>query len=143
MAALYITQVGALALQSAGIAGWTNLKAELTTAIPQPPGRLPTAGELPPAAWAGYANIACTLTGGFVNGPAGKTYCESNLLGWTGPAAGGGGTVQGLALIDGTTNAIFAWIDLGGAQDLLDATYHLSCFFQLFEGLTAFVFLGD
>lgn len=137
MAKLYITQAGALALQAAGLPGWTNLKADLVSAAPAPPDRQAAIGDFTLGAWTGYAQASPVLTGGWVEGNNGPVYATSSALAWHGSTAADGVDVVGFILQDGTSHAIWAWGGFDTALPMRLSTDHLEMIFQLFEDESA------
>ena len=133
MANLFITQAGALALQSAGLAGWTNPKADLCTALPVAPDRLAVIADFTIPTYTGYAQATATLTGGFVEGVGGKVYADTPLMSWTGPAAAGGPTVIGFVIADSMAHTVWAWGQFNGPLSLADATQLVLVLLRLFE----------
>lgn len=138
MSTLYITQAGALALQAAGLAGWTNLHIDIATVIPAPPGRLAGFADFTFAAYTGYASQPTVMTGGYVDGPSGKVYADSGSFAFNGPSSGAGVVGTGLVLSDATAGKVWAWAALDSPGVALQVpTDHAVFIIQLFEDETS------
>lgn len=137
MATLYITQAGAIALQTAGYPGWTNLRADVVSTLPAPPARQAAIGDFALAAYTGYSQATPTITPGWVEGPNGPAYAVSGPMTFAGPSSGAGVAALGLVLQDGTSHTVWGWIDFEGAVQLQVPTDHLEVLAQIFENLSA------
>lgn len=133
----YITQAGQLALQTGGLAGLTNLKCDLCTAIPTPPAFLAVLADFTLPTYTGYVQSAVVLTGGYVDGALLDAFALSGLVSFVGPTSGTGADIVGFLLQDGTSHKIWAWAAFDGPLPELAATDVIAFVIRLYENLTA------
>ena len=137
MPSLVLTQAGSLALQSAGLAGLTNLKADVATTLPTPPGRQAVIGDFAVPTYTGYVQAAVVLTGGLVRGTNGLVYAHTGLMSWVGPSSGPGAAAIGIVLSDGTTHTVWGYITLDAPSALQVPTDFFGATLILFENETS------
>lgn len=136
MPTLYITQAGELALQSSGLAGWTNLHCDMASAVPAPPDRQAVIGDFTIPTFTGYAQAAVVLTGGFVDGVGGPVFALTGLVKFTGPSSGAGVNVLGGVFSDGTSHAVWAWFTFDTPEALNASTDVVAFVMKLFQNET-------
>jgi hypothetical protein len=137
---LYVTQAGAEAFMAAGLAGWTNLKADaLNSPLPAAPDRLAVIGDFVLAAYTGYAQAAVAFTGPWVRGAGGPVYYLTGEIRFPGPSSGAGINCVGFVLTDGTTHTVWAWIALSGPISLNVPTDVAGFVLELLESLQSVV----
>ena len=105
---VYVTQTGQLAIQTAGIAGWTNPKIDLCSAVPAIPGFHAVIGDFTIAAYTGYVQQTFTLTGGYVDQALLKAFAISQLVKFPGATALPEVEV-GFVISDGMAHTVWAW----------------------------------
>lgn len=140
MGTMYVTQAGLLALQSAGLAGWTNPKCDLCSAVPTPPDFNAVIGDFTLAAFTGYTQSAATLTGGYVDQAVDMVFALTGLLKFAGPSSGAGETELGFVVQDGTSHTIWAWGTFSGPKPEEVSTDVIAFVIRLNEDTTSVVF---
>jgi len=138
--ALYVTRQGQLALQSSGIAGWTNPKIDLCSALPAPPAFDALIADFTLAAYTSYAQQTFTLTGGFVDTGSRLAFSISGLVKFPSATAAFESEI-GAVIQDGMTHVVWAWIAFGESLPELTSTDLIALVVQLFENLSSAVTL--
>lgn len=109
----YLTQLGDLAMQAAGIAdlgtSGTPGYLDLFSAGPAPPDRQAVIGDFTVLAYTGYAQQTAVFTGGFIDGLNGPAYALSGLITFAGPSSGSGGNALGWVLQNHAKTQVLAW----------------------------------
>jgi hypothetical protein len=137
-ATMYVTQKGQLAIQSAGIAGWTNPKIDLCSALPAQPDFHAMIADFTIAAYTGYVQQTFTLTGGYVDQPLLKSFAISNLIKFPGATALGENEA-GFVIADSATHDVWAWGVFQVPVNVSLSTDLIAILAQLFDDLSSSV----